>query len=120
MRTARPQLCPVLGLFAALLGACHDSTNSPPDRPEPPRDQNAPDGVVLGPVDLVYVCGNKFLATNATRSAVQVTYRVAGTDETGSLTLREGMAEDEGFSETELETTERGVVELYQGDQPVA
>lgn len=45
---------------------------------------------MLEPVDLVYICGNKFLATNATRSPVHVTYRVVGTDETGSLTLREG------------------------------
>ncbi len=120
MRSARPQLCSVLCILAALLGACHDSPSSPPARPEPPREQNAPDGAVLGPIDLVYVCGNKFLATNSTRSEVQVTYRVAGTDETGSLTLREGINEDEGFSETELETAERGIVELYQDDQRVA
>lgn len=75
---------------------------------------------MLEPVDLVYICGNKFLATNATRSPVHVTYRVVGTDETGSLTLREGRDEDQGFSETELETKGRGVVELYQDGERVA
>jgi hypothetical protein len=75
---------------------------------------------MLAPVDLVYVCGNKFLATNATKSPVQVEYRVAGTGESGSLTLREGPVEDPGFSETELETTKRGAVELYLDDARVA
>jgi PKD repeat protein len=75
---------------------------------------------MLRPVDLVYVCGNKFLATNGTRLPITVTYRVAGTDESGSLTLREGAGEDPGFSETELETTEHGTVELYLEESVVA
>jgi galactose oxidase len=69
---------------------------------------------MLLPVDLVYVCGNKFLATNATPSTVQVEYRVAGTNETGGLTLRGGPGGDPGYSETELETSSTGVVELYR------
>jgi hypothetical protein len=72
------------------------------------------------PLDLVYVCGNRFLVTNAARSPMEVSYRVAGTRESGSLTLREGPGEDPGYSETELKTTERGTVELYQDDQMVA
>jgi hypothetical protein len=76
---------------------------------------------MLGPLDLVYVCGNKFLATNATQATVQLEYRVVGTDESGSITLRPGVAEgDQSWSETELETRKRGVVELYQDDQRVA
>jgi hypothetical protein len=71
---------------------------------------------MLEPVDLIYVCGNKFLATNSTTSPVQVEYRVAGTSETGSLMLREGTGGDPAFSETELETANAGVVELYQDD----
>jgi hypothetical protein len=74
---------------------------------------------MLRPLDLVYVCGNKFLATNATSSAVQVSYRVAGTTETGGLTLREGPGEDPGYSETELQTETPGAVELYQDEQLV-
>src|ERR671916_695172 len=96
-----------------LLSACYDSAQSPPSRPEPPSVPG-PDGSMLEPIDLVYVCGNKFLATNLTATPVQVEYRVAGTRETGSLTLREGPGGDPGFSETELETTNAGVVELYQ------
>ena len=75
---------------------------------------------MLKPLDLVYVCGNKFLATNVYRSPVQVTYRVVGTDERGSLTLREGISEEPSYSETELETTERGTVELYRDEALVA
>jgi Domain of unknown function (DUF1929) len=98
---------------ALLLNACLDSAQSPPSRPEGPAVAG-PDGSMLEPVDLIYVCGNKFLATNSTRSPVQVEYRVAGTSETGSLTLRAGLDGDPGISETELETTNAGVVELYQ------
>jgi galactose oxidase len=110
----------LIGLgVALLLHGCLDGSQSPPGRPEsaPAHD---PSGSMLQPVDLVYVCGNKFLATNATRSAVQVEYRVVGSKETGGLTLRGGPGEDPGYSETELETTTPGVVELYQGDVRVA
>ena len=104
---------------APLLSACQDNAQSPPARPEGPS-AGTPGGSTLAPLDLVYVCGNKFLATNGTRVPVQVEYRVVGTDETGSLTLREGPGVDPGYSETELTTANRGVVELYQDDQVVA
>jgi hypothetical protein len=116
----RAGLAVVLGIAVAFLaGACLDSAQSPPARPDVPKGDGR-QGSMLAPVDLVYVCGNKFLATNATGSPVQVEYRVAGTNETGSLTLRPGPEEDPGYSETELETTQRGVVELYQDEQRVA
>ena len=102
-----------------LLLACQDTGQAPPSRPEsPPTDD--PQGSTLRAVDLVYVCGNKFLATNATRSPVQVEYRVVGAKENGGLTLREGPGEDPGYSETELETGTSGVVELYHDDIRVA
>ena len=104
---------------ALLLNACLDTAQSPPARPEGPRLEG-PDGSMLEPVDLIYVCGNKFLATNSTAAELHVQYRVAGTRETGSLTLREGLGGDPGFSETELETTNAGVVELYQNDVRIA
>lgn len=104
---------------ALLLGACFDGAQSPPSRPDGPPVE-APDGSMLAPLDLVYVCGNKFLATNSTSNQVQVEYRVSGTRETGSLTLREGPGEDPGFSETEVETTNPGVLELYHDGLRVA
>ena len=102
-----------------VLGACFDGAQQPPSRPEPPP-VDAPEGSMLAPLDLVYVCGNKFLATNSTKSQVQVEYRVTGTKETGTLTLREGPGEDPGFSETELETENVGAVELYHDEVRVA
>jgi len=95
-----------------------DGTQSPASRAEPPVSD--PEGGNLAPLDLVYVCGNKFLATNATKTSVYLTYRVVGTEERGSLALPPGPMEDPGHSETELETSRRGTVELYQGDERVA
>src|SRR3954447_26663056 len=99
---------------ASLLTACVDSAQSPPGRPDvPPADGN---NGQLPALDLVYVCGNKFLATNSTSSPMDVEYSVSGTRETGTLTLREEPGEDPGFSETEFETSSNGAVELYHDD----
>jgi chitodextrinase len=103
---------------AVVLHACLDSAQSPPSRAESLAD--AAEEVTLGPIDLVYVCDNKFLVTNSTKSSAQIEYRVAGTDDTGSLTLPPGPAEDPGYSETELVTRQRGMVELYQDGGRVA
>ena len=108
---------PVICASAVLAAACKDTSQSPDDRAEPPVEQ---DGPVLAPLDLIYVCGNKFLATNATGASVNLTYRVVGTNETGGRTLPPGSGEDEDHSETEIETSKRGAVELYQDDQRVA
>ena len=109
-----------ISALAVALTGCVDDSQSPPSRPEPPQEQDGPAGSRLAPIDLVYVCGNKFLATNATPVSVHVSYRVAGTEERGGLTLREGRTnQDQGHSETELETVERGTVELYLDDERV-
>ncbi len=119
MTSLRSVRTTLLALGAAtLVGACSDGTQSPGSRPEPPATD--PEGGSLAPLDLLYVCGNKFLATNATKTSVFLTFRVVGTEETGSLALPPGPEEDPGHSETELETSSRGTVELYQGDERVA
>jgi PKD repeat protein len=107
-------LCGVSGI----LGACKDDQQSPPHRAEAPAE-DTPEASNLAQIDLVYVCGNKFLATNSTRSPVTVGYRVVGTNESGSLTLPERPGGDPWFSETELETAKRGAVELYTDDERV-
>jgi hypothetical protein len=102
----------------SLLTACLDSSQSPPARPDvPPVDGSSGQ---LADLDLVYVCGNKFLATNSTSSPMDVEYRVVGTRESGNLTLREEPGEDPGFSETEFETGSSGALELYHDDVRVA
>ena len=101
------------------LTACRDHY-SPVQHPEIPTTPEPGEATPQTPLDLVYVCGNKFLVTNATPSATRLVYRVAGTGETGSIELSPGSQEDPGFSEAELETKLTGVVELYQDDSLVA
>ncbi len=121
MKSHRQELIPVLCLGAALLvAACgEDGTQSPPARPDVSLKQQTEEGGNLAPLDLVYVCGNTFLATNSTRSTVHLTYRVVGSSETGGVTLPPGPVEDPGHSETELNTKKPGIVELYQEGQRV-
>ena len=122
MKALPQRLVRLVGLSAVctiLVSACQENPQAPSTRAQPPLEKDAPEASTVRPVDLVYVCGNKFLATNATRAPVKVTYRVIGTDETGSLTLNPSSREDEGSSETELETVEQGTVELYQNGNPV-
>jgi PKD repeat protein len=101
-----------------LLAGCLDQAQSPATRTDAPEGDASGESV-LGPVDLVYLCGNKFLATNSTRTTVHVEYRVVGTAESGALTLRPGPAEDPGFSETEIDMKVAGAVELYRDGQRV-
>jgi hypothetical protein len=120
MRIDRDQLGILFWVASALLlQACLDGSQSPLARPEVPPPDEGGSGMT-NPIGLVYICGNKFLATNRTPSTVHVTYRVAETQETGGLTLREGIAEDPGFSETELETVHTGTVELFLDGTRVA
>jgi galactose oxidase len=119
MQGTRKILLTGLGTTQLLLVACQDTSQSPQLRPEAPSTET-PGNSSLAPLDLIYVCGNKFLATNKTRAAVEVEYRVAGTNETGMLSLREGPGGDPGFSETEIETQNKGVLELYRDGERVA
>ena len=123
MRSNRQSLFPVLLLGTALLlAACgEDGSHSAPDRTDPSlkQQQTSDEGGNLAPLDLIYICGNKFLATNSTRRTVHLTYRVVGSSETGGVTLPPGPIEDPGFSETELETKKQGILELYKDGQRV-
>jgi PKD repeat protein len=123
MRFTRRGLGPALVVCSALimLGGCGDDSQSPPARVESrPEVLSSEEPGNLAPLDLVYICGNKFLATNSNRHSVELTWRVIGSSETGSVTLPPGPIEDPGFSETELETAREGIVELYQDGERVA
>src|SRR5919107_2595467 len=118
-RSGVPSLAVLSFTASLLLVGSQDGSQPPPHRGETPS-LPSPAGSTLAPIDLVYVCGNTFVVTNGTPSVVQVTYRVAGTDETGGLTLPEGPGGDPGHSETEFQTTQSGVVELYLDDVRIA
>jgi hypothetical protein len=105
--------------LSLLLTACQDSSQAPPPRPDPPADSGF-GGSMLLPVDLAYVCGNKFMVTNANPFSIEVTYRVVGTAESGVLTLTPSPGGDPGYSETELVTGQAGTIELYYEDERIA
>jgi PKD repeat protein len=122
MPTDRPGhgVIPLGGLILLLAGCAEDGSHAPAAQPQVPlEEQRLEESGNLAPLDLVYVCGNKFLATNSTRAAVHLTYRVVGTSETGGITLPPGPIEDPGHSETELETTHPGIVELSRDGERV-
>jgi galactose oxidase len=120
MRPNFTALCSIICAGSAIvLTSCQDTAQSPRARPEIPVATD-PGGSTLAPLDLIYVCGNKFLVTNSTPMPAEVEYRIVGTNERGRLSLREGPGEDPGYSETELETAKPGVVELYHDDVRVA
>jgi galactose oxidase len=107
-------------LFTGALTGCRETQESAPTaRADLPVDEDT-DGSTLAPIDLIYVCGNKFLATNATRDPVQVTYRVVDARERGTVTLMQAPKDDPAHSETEIETRQAGTVELYLNDDRVA
>ncbi len=117
----RPLSLACLGIALSVAACGEDGSQAPPARADVPLQQaQTLEAGNLAPLDLVYVCGNKFLATNSTRGTVQVTYRVVGASETGGLTLPPGTSRDPGHSETEMETGKQGTVELYRDDQRVA
>ncbi|MEO6056866.1 MAG: galactose oxidase-like domain-containing protein [Gemmatimonadales bacterium] len=103
-----------------LFASCYDGGQAPPARPEIPSEEGAGGSMLSLTVDLVYVCDNKFLVTNAASTPVEMRYRVAGTSETGAIALEPGPGGDPGYSETELQTAATGAVELFHDDQLVA
>jgi PKD repeat protein len=110
----------VLGSLLLSLSGCGVDSYSPPERVDAMAEKLSTDEPGnLAPLDLVYVCGNKFLATNSNRTSVHLTWRVVNSSETGSITLPPGPVEDPGYSETELETAKKGTVELYRDGERV-
>jgi hypothetical protein len=97
--------------LAGLALACSDErSGAGPGAADPlPPD---PDVGADAPLDLSYLCGNRFLVTNAQAVPVSVTYRVAGTGETGAIEVAAAPLEDPAVSEQEIETRTRGTVQI--------
>ena len=103
-------------VFAALAAALPSCVGGPEpgagpraDPPLTPAGQDDSDQ----PIRLTYVCGNRFLVANAYSVPVSVTYRVVGTEEEGTVTIAAAPADDPAFSESLIETRQRGTVELF-------
>jgi len=103
----------MLGAAALLVtAACTDDRSEPgPRPPEPdPLDSRGGEGA---PINLTYVCGNRFVVSNAHGVPVSVTYRVAGTEEEGTADLPAAPEIDPAASEVLIETHVRGTVQLF-------
>src|SRR6185437_4198880 len=104
-----------LGLFLA--GCVDNSGEGAGPKASPPAET---DESLDAPIRLSYVCGNRFLITNAYSVAVSVTYRVAGTDEEAEALLSAAPTQDPAFSERLIETRNKGSVELLLNGTPIA
>jgi Galactose oxidase-like, Early set domain len=118
--TVRTRFIAVLGgLAVLLLGGC---TGDQPGNAGPKAGGPEPADADVGgdaPVRLAYLCGNRFLITNAYSVPVTVTYRVGGDEEAGSVTVPAAPAIDPAFSEAMIETRGRGTVQLFLEGRPV-
>ncbi|HEY7637525.1 MAG TPA: galactose oxidase-like domain-containing protein [Gemmatimonadales bacterium] len=105
-----------LGLF---LAGCVDNAGdgAGPKALAPPAET---DESMDAPIRLSYVCGNRFLITNAYSVAVSVTYRVAGTDEESEALLSAAPTQDPAYSERLIETHNKGSVELLLNGTRIA
>ena len=108
-------------LLAAIVTVCLAGCGETPDtdnevKPVPPGQGEADEG----PVRLAYLCGNRFLITNAYSVPVSLTYRILGTEEDGSADLPAAPPEDPAFSERMIETRTQGAVQLYFNGEVIA
>jgi galactose oxidase len=110
----------VLAALAGMVLACSDERSGAGPGAADPLPPDAGIGADA-PLDLSYLCGNRFLVTNARTVPVSVTYRVMGTGETGVVEVAAAPSEDPAVSEQEIETSARGTVEiLLEGRHVVA
>jgi hypothetical protein len=101
----------------ALLSSCADGPGSGPRPDSPPPTTYEDDSDQ--PVRLAYVCGNRFIVTNAHSVPITVGYRVLGTEEEGFVTIAAAPTEDPAFSDVLIETRQRGTVEISLEGRPV-
>ena len=103
-------LVTVLGGVVGLagIGCSEDRASAGPRLSDP-----LPADVEVGqdaPVDLTYVCGNRFFVSNAHDVPISVTYRVSGTREEGIVEVPAALPDDPAVSEQMMETRTSGTV----------
>jgi len=87
-----------------------------------PQDDVIPEDAEVGrdaPIDLTYVCGNRFLVSNAHDVPITVTYRVAGSGEEGTATVAAALAMDPPLGEEYFETRTTGTVQILVDGKPL-
>jgi galactose oxidase len=116
---ASASIVAVLGAVAVLgsLGCSDDRSSAGPPAIEPlPADT---DVGMDAPVDLTYVCGNRFLVSNAYAVPISVTYRVSGSGEEGATEVAAAPTIDPAVSEGFIETRTRGTVQIFLEGKPL-
>ena len=109
----------VLGAVVVLASvACSDDRSSAGPRVADPLPADVEAGEDA-PVDLSYVCGNRFLVSNAYDVAISVTYRVAGSGEEGTARVPAAPPDDPAVSEQMFETRTRGTVQIFLDGKPL-
>jgi galactose oxidase len=109
----------VLGgvIVLASVGCSDERSNAGPTLAEPlPADVDVGEEA---PVDLSYVCGNRFLVSNAHDVPISVTYRVAGTNEEGTVEVPAAPPIDPAISEEFFETRTSGTVQIALNGKPL-
>ena len=104
-------------LVVALGGCAEDRSSAGPGAGDPlPLDVEVGEDA---PLDLTYLCGNRFLVSNARNVPVSVKYRVAGSGEDGVADVAAAPLEDPAVSEHMIETRTRGTVQIFLDGRPV-
>jgi len=111
MSSRRPAalLCSALAL--AVFACSEERTGAGPRPPEA-----APTDPEIGedaPINLTYVCGNRFVVTNAQGFPITVTYRVEGSEEEGTADLAAAPRMDPAITEQTIEVRTKGAVQLF-------
>ena len=119
-RSATPsRVAAVLGGVAmlAIIGCSEERSNSGPSVADPlPADvEVGPDA----PLDLSYLCGNRFLVSSTYATAISVTYRVAGVGEEGTVDVPAAPSIDPAMSEQFFETRTKGTVQIFLDGKPI-
>ena len=113
----RHATCWVVSVLLVSLGCSDDRSTAGPRVDDP-----LPADVEVGadaPVDLSYVCGNRFLVSNAHSVPIRVTYRVAGSSEDGTVEVPAAPSEDPAVSEQMIETRTKGTVQILLDGKPL-
>jgi galactose oxidase len=114
----RARAAAVLGGVLVLVAGCSDDRSSAGPRVADPLPADVEVGADA-PVDLSYLCGNRFLVTNAHGVPISVTYRVAGSGEEGVVEVPAAPPIDPAVSEQMFETRTRGTVQMFLNGKPL-
>jgi galactose oxidase len=100
------------GALALVVMACSEErVGTGPRTSEAPTTD--PEIGNAAPVNLAYVCGNRFVISNARPVPITVTYRVAGTGEEGAADLAAAPRMDPALTERTIEVRTAGAVQLF-------